>query len=109
MIEDFKKDISNSLKEIQDNTGRQVEAIKEETQKIPQRITGKHNQTGKGTEQNHLGSKNGNRDNKEIIRGDNSGDQKPRKEVRSHIHKHYKQNTTDRRENLRGIRYHRKH
>jgi predicted nucleic acid-binding Zn-ribbon protein len=32
-IEDFKKDINNSLKEIQKNTGRQVEALKEETQK----------------------------------------------------------------------------
>ena len=26
MIEDFKKDINNSLKEIQENTGKQVEA-----------------------------------------------------------------------------------
>jgi hypothetical protein len=32
MIEDFKKDINNSLKEIQENTGKQVEAFKEETQ-----------------------------------------------------------------------------
>jgi hypothetical protein len=31
MIEDFKKDINNSLKEIQENTGKQVEALKEET------------------------------------------------------------------------------
>ena len=31
MIEDF-KDISNSLKEIQENTGKQLEALKEETQ-----------------------------------------------------------------------------
>ena len=31
MIEDFKKDINNSRKEIQENTGRQVEALKEET------------------------------------------------------------------------------
>ena len=33
MIEDF-KDINNSLKEIQENTGKQVEALKEETQKF---------------------------------------------------------------------------
>ena len=33
MIEDFKKDISNSLKEIRENTGKQLEALKEETQK----------------------------------------------------------------------------
>jgi hypothetical protein len=32
MIE-FKKDIDNTLKEIQENTGKQVEALKEETQK----------------------------------------------------------------------------
>ena len=33
MIEDFKKYINNSLKEIQENTGKQLEALKEETQK----------------------------------------------------------------------------
>ena len=33
MIEDFKKDINNSLKEIQENTGKQLEALKKETQK----------------------------------------------------------------------------
>jgi hypothetical protein len=33
VIEDFKKDINNSLKEILDNTGKQVEILKEETQK----------------------------------------------------------------------------
>ena len=31
--EDFKKDINNSLKEIQENTAKQVEFLKEETQK----------------------------------------------------------------------------
>ena len=34
LIEDFKKDINNSLKEIQENTGKQLEALKEETQKF---------------------------------------------------------------------------
>jgi hypothetical protein len=33
VIEDFKKDINNSLKEIQENIGKQLEALKEETQK----------------------------------------------------------------------------
>jgi uncharacterized protein YeaO (DUF488 family) len=33
LIEDFKKDINNSLKEIQGNTSKQAEALKEETQK----------------------------------------------------------------------------
>jgi hypothetical protein len=32
MIEDFKKDINNSLKEIEENTGKQIEDLKEETQ-----------------------------------------------------------------------------
>jgi hypothetical protein len=31
MIGDFKKDINNSFKEIQENIGKQVEALKEET------------------------------------------------------------------------------
>ena len=33
LVEDFKKVISNSLREIQDNTAKQVEVLKEETQK----------------------------------------------------------------------------
>jgi hypothetical protein len=35
MMEDYEKDINNSLKEIQENTGKQVEALKEETKIIP--------------------------------------------------------------------------
>jgi hypothetical protein len=38
MIEDFKKDISNLLKEIQESTGRQVVALKEETHKTLKEI-----------------------------------------------------------------------
>jgi hypothetical protein len=34
MIEDFKKDLNNSIRETQ-NTDTQLEALKEETQKIP--------------------------------------------------------------------------
>jgi hypothetical protein len=34
MIEDFKKDIKNSLKEIQENSGKELETLKEETQKV---------------------------------------------------------------------------
>ena len=33
IIENFKEDINNSLKEIQENTGKQLEALKEETNK----------------------------------------------------------------------------
>ena len=32
VIEDFNKDINNSLKEVQENTGKQIEDLKEETQ-----------------------------------------------------------------------------
>jgi hypothetical protein len=34
LIEDFKKEIYNSLKEIQENTDKKVEALKQETQKF---------------------------------------------------------------------------
>jgi hypothetical protein len=33
LVEDLKKGINNSLKEIQENTEKQVEVLKEETQK----------------------------------------------------------------------------
>jgi hypothetical protein len=33
LVEDFKKDIDNSLKEIQENRPKQVETLKEESQK----------------------------------------------------------------------------
>ena len=33
LVEDFKKGIDNSLKEIQENTAKQVEALKKEMQK----------------------------------------------------------------------------
>jgi hypothetical protein len=46
---------------------------------------------------------------KEITKGDNPGDRKPRKEIRNHRSKHHQQNTRDRRENLRCKRHHRKH
>jgi hypothetical protein len=46
-------------------------------------------QTGEGIEQNHPGSKNENRNNKEIMKEDNSGNGKPRKESRSHRCKHH--------------------
>jgi hypothetical protein len=39
---------------------------------------------GEGIEQNNPRSKNGNRNNKEITKGDNPGDWKSRKEIMSH-------------------------
>ena len=38
MIEYFKKDMNNSLKEIQENTSKQVEDLNEETQKFLQEL-----------------------------------------------------------------------
>jgi hypothetical protein len=40
IIEDFKKDINNSLKGIQENTSKQVEALKGETQKSFKELQG---------------------------------------------------------------------
>jgi hypothetical protein len=60
-------------------------------------------------EQNHLKSKNGNINNKEITKGDIPEVKKPRKENRSHRCKNQQQNTRDRRQNLRWRRYYRKH
>jgi hypothetical protein len=65
LVENFKKDINNYLKEIQKNTAKQAEALKEETEKkkIPLETAGKHNQTDEGIDQNHTESKNGSRNN----------------------------------------------
>jgi gas vesicle protein len=38
IIEDFTKDINNSLKEIQENTGKQAEALKEEIYRLLKEI-----------------------------------------------------------------------
>ena len=73
MIEDFKKDINNFLEEIQENTGKQLEASKEETQKSLKELE-ENNKTGEGIEQNHPGSKSGNGNNEEITKGENPGD-----------------------------------
>jgi hypothetical protein len=109
MMGDFKKDIINFLKEIQENTGKQVEVLKEETQKFLKELQENTSKRVKEFNKNDPGSKNGSRNNREITRGDNSGDRKPRKEVRSHRCKHHQHNTRDRRENLRCRRYHGKH
>jgi hypothetical protein len=60
-------------------------------------------------EQNHPESKNGSRNNKEITKGDNSGDRNPRKEIRSHRCEHQQQNARDGRKYFRCRRFHRKH
>ena len=56
MVEDIKKDFNNSLKEIQENTAKELQVLKEKR---------KHIQTGDGNEQNHTRPKKGSRHNKE--------------------------------------------
>lgn len=51
IIEAFKEDINNSLKEIQENTGKQIEALKEETNPLN---VGKYNQACEGIEMGPL-------------------------------------------------------
>ena len=40
LVKDFKKGINNSLKEIQENNAKQVEALKEEAQKSLKELQG---------------------------------------------------------------------
>ena len=40
VVEDLKKGINNSLKEIQENSSKEVEALKKGSTKVPQGITG---------------------------------------------------------------------
>jgi hypothetical protein len=96
MIGGLKMDINNSLKEIQENTGKQVETLEEETQKSLKELQENTVKQVK-EEQNHPGSKNGNRNNKEITKGDYFGERKSRKEIRSHRCKHHQQNTREER------------
>jgi hypothetical protein len=56
MVEDIKKDFNNSLKEIQENTAKELQVLKDR---------GKHIQTGDGNEQNHTRPKKGSGHNKE--------------------------------------------
>ena len=70
MIEDFKKDKNNSLKEIKKNTGEKGEVLKEEAQKFLKELQ-ENKQTDEGIKQDHPGSKDGNRNNKEITKRDN--------------------------------------
>jgi translation initiation factor 2 alpha subunit (eIF-2alpha) len=50
MIKDFKKNINISLKEIQENTGKQIETFKEKTQKSLKEL--QQNTTKQGMEFN---------------------------------------------------------
>ena len=65
LVEDIKKGINNSLKEIQENSAEEVEALKEETQKSLKEL--QENTTKQVVEFNKTiqGLKNGSRNNKE--------------------------------------------
>ena len=52
LVEDFKKGINNRLKEIQENTAKQVETLKEEGQKSLKELQEKNKQIGDGIEKN---------------------------------------------------------
>ena len=89
IIEAFKEDINNSLKETQEYTVKNVDSLKEEACKSLKDIEEKYNQTGEGNEQNSPRHKNENKNNKEITNGGNCEDAKHRKENRSYKCKHH--------------------
>ena len=70
MVEDIKKDVNNSLKEIQENTAKELQVLKEKQENTIKQVEvltekGKNIQTGDGNEQNHTRPKKGSRHNKE--------------------------------------------
>jgi hypothetical protein len=99
MMEDFKKEIKNFLKEIQENTGKQLEGLKMETQKTLKELQENITKQEKELDKTIQDLKKGSRNNKEITKGDHSGDTNPRKEIKKHRCKHQQKNTRDGREN----------
>jgi hypothetical protein len=78
LVEDFKKNIDNSLKEIQENTAKQVEVLKEEAQKSLKELqekTAKQVEHLKEVKQKSL---------KRITGRETTLDRKPRKGIRNH-------------------------
>jgi hypothetical protein len=91
---------------LQENTGKQVEVFKKETQKFLKEL---QENTTKQVKELNKTIKSLKMEVETITKRDNSGDKNPRKEIRSLRYKHHQQNTRDGRENLRCRRYHRKH
>jgi hypothetical protein len=81
-IEDFKKNINNSLKERQVKTGNQVEDLKEKTQKFLKELQENTNKQVKELNKTNQDLKMKIEKNKEIIKEYNPGDRKSRKEIR---------------------------
>ena len=101
IMEDFKKDINNSLKEIQENKGKQVETLKEETQKFLNELQETTTKLVKELNKTIQDLKMEIETIKKSQKRQPS--RKPRKEIRSHRCKHHQKNAKDRREkNLSG-------
>jgi peptidoglycan hydrolase CwlO-like protein len=99
MIEDFKKDINNSLKEIQENTGKQVESLKE----LQENTTKQGKELNKTIQDLKMEIERIKKSERETtLETENLG-------KRSGCWSHHQQNTRDGRKNLRCRRYHRKH
>jgi hypothetical protein len=108
VTEDFKKVINKSLKDIHENTGKQLETLKEETQKSLKEL--QENTIKEAKEMNKtihdlkLEIETIKKSQKETTwELENQG------KIRSHRCKYHQQNTKNRKKNLRGRRYHRKH
>jgi hypothetical protein len=88
VIDDSKKDINNTLKEIQENTSKQVEAHKEETQKslkeLPENTIKQAKEINKTIQNLKVEI-----ETLKITKWDNPPVRKPRKEIRSHRFKHH--------------------
>ena len=90
MIKDFKKDINNSLKEMQKNTSKQVEVLKAETHKslkeIQEYAIKQVKELNKTVQDLKMEVESLKKTQRET---DSPGDEKPRKENRSHRCKHH--------------------
>jgi len=93
MLEYFKKDMKNSLRETQENINKQVEAYREESQKSLKEF---QENTIKQLKELKMEIEAIKKEHMET----NPGCRKPKEETRSHRYKFHQQNTRDRRENL---------
>jgi hypothetical protein len=109
LVEDFRKDINNSHKEIQEKTVKQKEVHKEETQKSLEEIQGhtikQVKELYKTIQDLKMAVETVNKTHREtILEIEILG-----KKIRNNRCKNQQQNTRDGRENLRCRRYHREH
>ena len=106
VIEDFEKDINNSLKKIQENTSKHLEALKKETknslEELQENTIKQEKEMSKSIQDQKMEIETVKKSQRETaLELENLG-------KRSGV-KHHQQNTRDRRENLRCRRYHSKH